>query len=904
MISADWQKVKRILSGALERSPQTRASFVEDECAGDTRLRREVESLLAFENEEADFIGESAFDFFGDGLPSEKDLARSEIYAGRRIGNYEIVRRLGSGGMGTVFLARRAGEEFEQTVAVKIVKQGIGTDQAALRRFYLERRILAQLEHQNIARLIDGGTTAEENLPYFVMEYVEDGVPLTEYARAKNLSLDERLDLFADICAAVGYAHRQLIVHRDLKPSNILVNRNGAPKLLDFGIAKITTGDDGGAAKETRTQFAAFTPEYASPEQMRGEKLSTATDVYSLGVILYELITGTRPFNFDGKNIGEIIDSASRIEPTAPSRISGQPKTKDQKTKGEDRPTNPAHKIQNLKSSDLDNIVLKALKRDPARRYLSVEQFAEDVQRFQAGFPVSARRDTFRYRAEKFIRRNPLVFAASVVAFAALVAGVAAVAYQARIANIERARAERRFNDVRRLANSFVFEINEEIERSPIKARALLVERAVEYLDNLAREAEGDQALQSELAAAYEKIGDVQSELYGSNVGDSTGAIESYRKSLALRETLYALAAPPERLRAGLALAAVRSKSGDIMAKTGDIGAAVEHYRESVALSESLLEVDAAGDVVEVRRQAARSRALYGHAVLRTGALPEVLDSYERSLKILESLAAENALDAKGERALAVVHSFVAFVFVEMNDTARALEYYRRAIEICERTAAANPGEKIYRATLSSLRLAYGYGLRAAGDFAGSQAQQRLALRATEELLRADPNDMNVVNEIGDDYFETAQTLAAAGKAKESLGFYGKALENYEQVRRSDERNAHVRFQVNWVRVNEADALLAAGAPDDALAEYAAALGTLGELSAQDPNNTEWKHRLALCRLRIGEAYLAKNDRARALRNFQIALPLFEDVAAKSPANERRRADLETLKRHLEKFKN
>jgi serine/threonine protein kinase len=310
MSPENWQQVKSILNEALDRSPQTRAGFLDNACRSDARLRSEVESCLPLKAKSQILSAIRRLIFLIGILLSR----HSETFIGKQIGHYKIVSELGAGGMGYVFLAIRDDGEFEQKVALKIIKQSINSN-SGLRHFYLERRILAQLEHPNIARLIDGGTT-DDGLPYFVMEYVE-GVPLTEYANEKNLNLDERLKLFREVCAAVGYAHRQLIVHRDLKPSNILVNRDGTPKLLDFGIAKIVKNEE---ISQTRTHAVAFTPEYASPEQIRGEKLSTATDIYSLGVILYELLTGTRPFYFDNKNMGEMIFTISRSEPTAPSR--------------------------------------------------------------------------------------------------------------------------------------------------------------------------------------------------------------------------------------------------------------------------------------------------------------------------------------------------------------------------------------------------------------------------------------------------------------------------------------------------------------------------------------------------------------------------------------------------------
>ncbi len=296
-----WQKVKKVLEAVLDKSPDERSEYLDKACAADEDLRREVEKLLEFEQLEADLL--------------ESDVASAVLendffapnFNGKQIGNYKITEEIGTGGMGMVFLATRADGEFSQTVALKLIKRGMDSD-AVLRRFFNERQILASLEHPNIARLIDGGTT-DDGLPFFVMEYIE-GVSIIEYAAAKNLDLEERLNLFREVCAAVSFAHQNLVIHRDLKPTNILITNNGKVKLLDFGIAKLLKSD---AENQTATQMQVFTPEYASPEQIKGEKLTTASDVYSLGVILYELLTGNRPYQTESKSLGEII-KAVRVQ--------------------------------------------------------------------------------------------------------------------------------------------------------------------------------------------------------------------------------------------------------------------------------------------------------------------------------------------------------------------------------------------------------------------------------------------------------------------------------------------------------------------------------------------------------------------------------------------------------------
>jgi serine/threonine-protein kinase len=408
----NWQKVKEIFSRALEKDAGQRAAFLASACAGDANLRAEVESWLDSYAEADEFIENPAFSvnriFTGDAEQTEKHF-----------GNYRIVREIGRGGMGTVFLAERADGEFDQQVALKIVRQTI-IDAETENRFRRERQILASLNHPNIARLLDGGVSGAGE-PFLVMELVE-GRPLVEFADDRNLSTGERLKLFLKICSAVSFAHRNLVVHRDLKPSNILITDEGEPKLLDFGLAKILDLD--GDAAQTVTTFRAFTPSYASPEQLRGERVSTVSDIYSLGVVLYELLTGRRPFDYQGKSLEQIIKTATESKAVKPSQI-----------------RHPKSRIQNLKG-DIDNIISLALRIEPERRYRSIEAFAEDVERHLRGLPVKARPATFRYRAGKFIRRNRISFVAAVLIFLSLVGGTTVSLRQARQARMEKAKAE------------------------------------------------------------------------------------------------------------------------------------------------------------------------------------------------------------------------------------------------------------------------------------------------------------------------------------------------------------------------------------------------------------------------------------------------------------------------------
>ncbi len=446
MTEEQLQRAKEIYEAAAERDPSERPALLDEACSDDRELRAEVEELLSFLPESGDFIERP--------LLADLSLAGSiaqTLAAGRRIGPYRVLEEIGRGGMGAVYLAVRADDEFSQQVAIKLVWPGFDSAEV-VRRFKQERQILANLDHPNIGRLLDGGTT-EEGWPYVVMEYV-NGVPITEYCDEHQLSVAERLKLFQQVCAAVAYAHRNLVVHRDLKPGNIFVTREGSVKLLDFGIAKILDPSlRPDALSLTHTGMYAMTPEYASPEQARGENITTASDVYSLGVTLYELLTGVHPFRFKTRVLHEMLRTICEDEPARPSLVCSPGfSRKDSSTElpPEGGTTNflSAHentpdKLRRRLQGDLDHIILKAMRKEPEQRYASVEQLSEDIRRHLEGQPVIARKGSASYRARKFIRRHKVGVAATAALALALIAGMIVGLWQAGRAR-ERARAERR----------------------------------------------------------------------------------------------------------------------------------------------------------------------------------------------------------------------------------------------------------------------------------------------------------------------------------------------------------------------------------------------------------------------------------------------------------------------------
>src|SRR6266480_5389169 len=589
--SERWKRVEAVFEQALELPQDQRPAFLQENCNSDAEVRREVESLLNSHERAGNFIDQPSLFFADDTLRDNG----STLQAAKLIGSYRIVRELGRGGMGAVYLAERADEQYKKQAAIKLIKRGMDTD-SVLRHFRNERQILAGFDHPNIARLFDGGTT-DDGLPYFVMEYVE-GFPINEYCAAHKVSLVERLKLFREVCAAVSYAHRHTVIHRDIKMSNILVTSEGTPKLLDFGIAKILQPGGGPEALMTMTGVRLMTPEYASPEQVRGEPVTTASDVYSLGVVLYELLTGRSPYHFTSRSPSDVAREITDTEPPRPSAaLAG----------GEEAKFGPTG-IRNSKvlKGDLDNIVLMALRKEPERRYQSVEQFSEDIRRHIEALPVRARKDTVTYRANRFIRRNKLAVAATLLVLVSLIAGLLATTWQAHRATVQKALAERRFEDVRQLAHSALFDYHDAIKNLPgaSRVRERLVKDALNYLDSLAGEATGDPALQRELAAAYERVGDVRGEAFGASLGDRAGATDSYRKALTIREAL--VAAAPRDVQNRRDLAIISRKIGNQFLDTADPAPGLEYLRKSLSLyseiaTEQPMRADLQQDLAEAR---------------------------------------------------------------------------------------------------------------------------------------------------------------------------------------------------------------------------------------------------------------------------------------------------------------
>ncbi len=802
MTPSRWQQVKSVLGDALEHSDHTeRKLFLARICAADTALRREVESLLAQTTNRLETCAEDAVATHAERRPA------AVASSGHRLGAYELIRELGRGGMGAVWLARRADGRFDQQVAVKLLKRGTDTEEV-LRRFRDERRILARLEHPNIARLLDGGET-DDGLPYFVMEYVADAARLTDFARGRALSIPARLALFRKICAAVQFAHQNLVVHRDLKPGNILVTPEGEPKLLDFGIAKLLETHGGETTPEiTVAAHQRLTPAYASPEQVRGAAVTTVSDVYALGALLYELLSGQPPHRFASARPSpqELARVIIREEPPRPSQAA---ETAD---------------IRWLLRGDLDNIVRRAMAKDPARRYPSASALGEDLRRHLENRPVRARPDTLGYRTAKFVSRNKLAVAATALFLLLLLSGGAATVWQAR-------RAERRFQDVRRLAKAFLFDFHDAVATLPgaTPARQLVVSRGLEYLDDLAREAAGDRALQLELAAAYLKVGDVQGKPYTPNLGDSDGALRSYEKAAGIALPLAAAETGSTGFTAHRLASQACASLAEVQTRLGRSEAAAENHRRALALAREALARDR-DHADEWRQIMATSQIGLGDAIQAgnhqtrdLGRYRAAVDRYRAALPLCEALAAGRAAHSPEAVRVAKLCARLAGILAEIGSKTgeeaaftESLGFYARGVSLIEAALQAQPGDARLQRSLADILVARAYARVLAGTgLKLAQTDCQGALAIMEPLAVADPLNAEAQQDLSYAHYNHGRVLQAQGEFAAAAAQYQQVLQILEPLVAAQPENVEIAFDLARARRSLGEVAAAAAVPSE-----------------------------------------------------------------------------------------
>lgn len=739
-----WSRISALFDAAVDLDEPERSAYLEQHCTDPADLA-EVRSLLKHADSATltnplaavqAVVGQAMGRFTPEG------------WLNRQLGPWRLVRIIGQGGMGVVFAAEHV--ELGKAAAVKLISRAF-IDPLAEARFLRERKILSRLEHPNIARILDGGT--EEGMPYFVMELI-DGYPLLEWCNSRQLSIDDRLRLFLELCAAVHYAHRNLVVHRDLKPNNVMVTREGVPRLLDFGIARMLESDADDAVTGTADRM--MTPGYASPEQILGQPISTATDVYALGAVLFELLTGEV-----AQPVSSLADAVRIIceRPTVPPSSVVQDPARARILKG-----------------DLDTIVAMAMRKEPERRYPTAGELGEDIRRYLARLPVTAQPDTALYRLRRFLARNRVAALLGTVALIFLVAGVIGTWQMAEARAVEADRARQRLQEVRQLANRFLFEFDAAI--APIAgttaAREMIVRTAQEYLAGLVADAEVEPGLADELATAYEKLGTLQGLPSASSLGQVNEGIESFKKAQDLR--LKALEQRPDDRVALRAL--VRNHA--VLSSLRSEG---ENYEDAAAEAEAAVSraagLESSTDADDLHAAGEAHHALAERRRQKSG-MDLAVKAYERAIQ-LHRAGLQARPSSSGERLLASSLERMATALSwqgQFEASARALEEsssLRGAALAKNPTDAQAKRRQLVTFQLLS-RLYYDPELPSLGDRAAGQVNAERMLELAEELVAKDPANATAMGDLARAYYARAGYWRENDPAK-ALADYDRALD-------------------------------------------------------------------------------------------------------------------------------
>lgn len=896
-----WRQIDELLQVALRLEPAQRATLLQQACARDATLRREVEALLAEAEDAGDFLATPAVKFQTGFTPDQQ------------FGPYRLVRELGRGGMGTVWLAERSDGEFQQRVALKLVKRGMDTDEV-LRRFRYERQILARLEHPHIARLYDGGATPE-GLPYLVMEYIE-GLSLDEYCEQQCLTVHQRLALFQQVCAAVHFAHRNLVVHRDLKPGNILVTNKGQVKLLDFGIAKLLAPSaDPAQDIYTQTGQRLLTPAYASPEQVKGDVITTASDVYALGALLYRLLAGVLPYRPDNSSAPALAQAICEQEPARPSQ----------------RVTQPT--LRRALAGELDAIVLKALRKEPEARYATIEQLAEDIERYLHGLPVRARAGSASYRALKFVKRQRGLVIAATLVLATLLGGIMATTREARRAQAalaraeqlrleaesqrqraeteqlktqaerdratyllaleqaaqkrattQRARAEQLLDEVSGLTDSML-KLHDEIAKLPnsTTARDWLIKTALKYLDGKQLDGASGSARLRTLAYAYERFGDLQSNARQTESADFAGALKSYDKALALQHTLSRLA--PTRWQDRYRLVKIYQKRGWLQSLSlTTVEAASADYGRALRLLEALAKAQPQETII--RQALVGLHRAQGQLHGQRGNQTARILHTEQAQRLLESLPADK-WDEKlpADDATGWAHYKLGVAARSAGDLAAALEHFQHYLARAQSVSEASPNNVLLQSPLARAWLSIGDTLFKLNKPVQAIPPLCEAIKIYENLVSQDAASLSVRRSLSRTHQRLAQTLMAAGDEALALQHFQRAitLDEISAGRKPD--TTPEKLKQAAMHNNLADALRRNGNLAEALVQYRQALTLADSAARQEPTSLKVRQALSLYHYRLGDCFKQLNNTAEAVEHLQRAVALRESLAAEPGAN-------------------
>lgn len=854
MNSQRWERTKRLFQQALEiAEPANRLAFLHQQCGHDQALRDEVEALLDAHDTSPGFLEQPAIEEAAS-VASQEHEARMH---GRRIGPWRIQRLLDHGGMGSVYLAERAAGGFEQTAALKLLRPGLVSAEV-VQRFEQERQILASLDHPDIAGLLDGGNT-EEGQPWLAMEYIQ-GEPIDQWCNRHRLDVGARVDLLRRVAEAVQYAHQKLVVHRDLKPSNILVTANGEPRLLDFGIAKLLRVDDD-AHLTSATASPMLTPDYASPEQVRGDPVTTATDVYALGILLYRLLAGSPPYHVTATSPRDLLTKVCDEVPLRPSATLRKLLHEDPAkaaTIASERGSRPKRLLRAL-SGDLDTLVMTALRKEAVRRYATPGLLATDLSRWQRALPINARPDSVKYRSGKFIRRHKAGLTATVLVILALVGGLGAAVWQADRATRAQQLAEARFNDVRQLANTLVFDLHDAIADLPgsTHARQLLVKSALEYLKKLRHHAAGEPDLLRDLAAAWVKIGDVQGHPEKPSLGNLEGALQSYRQALALRREL--VAKQPSSPQARYQLANALDRVAMALWWQDHTDAALKHYH--LALDARRKATDLGGNGPKYQRGLAATHEGLARVLAWNQQLDKAMAGYQVAVPIREAQLRADPDNPQRARELAKALNLRGHA-QSLLDSTQAIKDHQRAIAVTEKALERSANDPRLVLALVRSRTRLGQTLKHFKRHDEAIAEHRKALAAARKLVASDPNDTNARMMLAWSEQAFAESCYFAERLKCAAAHAQPALALHQQLAAENPANKSLKEDIAVGYLTVAKVRSLQGHHDLAEAAYREALKVEQQRLDANPDAASLHSAIAGIHLNLGE-----NEYARAMES-------------------------------------
>jgi serine/threonine protein kinase len=842
-----WRRIETLFHRASALPSPERLALLDAECANDPDLRRTLEDLLLSDSDSA---------VLDHAIITEARHFIDDIAPGDTFGAFRLEELLGHGGMGAVYRAIRIDQEFSQQVAIKLVRSHLRAEDWT-RRFLRERQILARLNHPYIARLLDGGSL--NGRPYIVMEYVE-GVTADAYVQQHSLPTRDRILLFQKVCQAVSYAHGQLVVHRDLKPQNILVQSGGLPKLLDFGIAKPLEEDELTALTQASQRL--LTPQYAAPEQVLGQPITTATDVYALGALLYALLTNQAPFHATGLSGFALEKAICDQDPPPPGTLV---------------------KLD----PDIDSIVARAMRKESAQRYPSVAALEADLERWLGGYPVEASRGNWQYRTRKFLRRRAGAVLASTLLLGSLAGGFAST-------RVQQQKAERRLEEVRELANRFLFEFHDSIAALPgaTRSRQMVVARAIEYLDRLAAESEGDRRLEADLAAGYERIRDIQ---YGYDYGhlnDVDGAVASAKRALALRQKL--LAATPNDPAAIAATAKTNLDLANLLAETG---ASLDQASAYLDTARRLFAAGAPAQPGALPQLRSESSVATAAAAIENakGDGARAVAAARRADELQQKVYDASRDPADAPRLLGAIQMLGDALLLGANLPFEALAAYQRALQVLPALPPGLQQEMNRGQLLARIGLAYAI----ADRHADALPYRRQALSVAEAIAARDPQNALAARDLAIACLNAAQNEFKVGSKAEAVRLARRMVTMFEVAMQQSNGSGQSRTDYAAALEDLADYLVRTEARTEPESLLQKAIAIREDIVRQHPERGVFQSHLAHAWTQFGDSYVRWGEPAKAEAMYRKALAAYEKLEREKRLNGLDRSDWERTKEHL-----